>query len=307
MRMDSAIDASKAGIGAAVGRRPRAERLALRGKLRPWLISAPAFAVFGGLFIAPVTFFFALSFWSKRAMRLVPDFTFENYVETWEKYAGVIVITLGIALATAVLTTTIAFAFAYLIRFKVGRLGPPLLFITLLTLFGGYLVKIYAWKAILGKVGILNSALLALGIIDEPLTIFIYNPAAVIVTLTYFLLPLAVLPIYGSLRAIDDETIEAARDVGARPRHAFRDIVFPLARSGTMAAFTLSFLVAAGDYVTPRFVGGPYTAMIGDFIEQQFSLRFDWPMGSAMSFSVLGACIPVVLAAAAVLSWSGRR
>ena len=127
----------------------------------------------------PVLFFFVLSFWSARAMRLRPDFTFDNYVETWEKYADVIGITLGIALATAVVTTIIAFAFAYLIRFKAGRLGPPLLFITLLTLFGGYLVKIYAWKAILGREGILNSALLALGIVDEPLTIFIYNSGAV--------------------------------------------------------------------------------------------------------------------------------
>ena len=306
MTIDKSVEVLKDGIAETIGRRPRAG-FAFRSDLRRWLLPAPAAAVFAGLFVAPVAFFFVMSFWRKKAMRLVPDFSFENYVETWEKYAGVIAITLAIAAATAILTTTIAFAFAYLIRFKAGRLGPPLLFITLLTLFGGYLVKIYAWKSILGKDGILNSALLWLGLVREPLTIFIYNPGAVVVTLTYFLLPLAILPIYGSLRTIDDETIEAARDVGARPRHAFRDIVFPLARTGTLAAFTLSFLVAAGDYVTPRFVGGPYTAMIGDFIEQQFSLRFDWPMGSAMSFSVLAACMPVVLAAAAFLSWSGRR
>ncbi len=307
MSADKTVEAPKDGIAEAIHPQLRRRPIALRNNPRRWLLPAPAAAVFVGLFIAPVAFFFAMSFWRKKAMRLVPDFTFENYVETWEKYAGVIAITLGIALATAILTTAIAFAFAYLIRFKAGRLGPPLLFITLLTLFGGYLVKIYAWKSILGKDGILNSALLWLGLVREPLTIFIYNPGAVVVTLTYFLLPLAVLPIYGSLRTIDDETIEAARDVGARPRQAFRDIVFPLARAGTLAAFTLSFLVAAGDYVTPRFVGGPYTAMIGDFIEQQFSLRFNWPMGSAMSFSVLGACMPVVLLAAGLLSWSGRR
>jgi len=307
MSADKTLEVLTDDIVAAIGQRSRRQPFAFRSSLRSWLLPVPAAAVFVGLFVAPVAFFFAISFWRKKAMRLVPDFTFENYVETWEKYAGVIAITLGIALATAVLTTTIAFAFAYLIRFKARRLGPPLLFITLLTLFGGYLVKIYAWKSILGKDGIVNSALVLLGIIREPLTIFIYNPGAVVVTLTYFLLPLAVLPIYGSLRTIDDETIEAARDVGARPRQAFRDIVFPLARAGTLAAFTLSFLVAAGDYVTPRFVGGPFTAMIGDFIEQQFSLRFDWPMGSAMSFSVLGACMPVVLLAAGLLSWSGRR
>jgi spermidine/putrescine transport system permease protein len=266
---------------------------------RWWLLPAPAALVFFAFFIAPLISFFVLSFWTKKAMRIVPDFTFSNYVETWDKYAGVIAATLLIALTTAVLTTTIAFAFAYLIRFKAGRMGPLLLFVTLLTLFGGYLVKIYAWKRILGKEGILNSALMLLGIVDVPSTIFIYNPGAVVVALTYFLLPLAVLPIYGSLRTIADEWIEAARDVGARPRQAFRDIVFPLARPGTFAAFTLSFLVAAGDYVTPRFLGGPYTAMIGDFIEQQFSAR--------MSFSVLGASIVVALSVGAILSWISRR
>jgi spermidine/putrescine transport system permease protein len=275
--------------------------------IRSWVLPAPAALVFVGLFVAPLASFFVMSFWTKKAMRVVPEPTLANYVDAWDKYSGVIAVTLGIAFATAVLTTLIAFAFAYLIRFRAGRLGLPLLFITLLTLFGGYLVKIYAWKSILGKGGILNSGLMALGLVEEPLAMLIYNPGAVIVTLTYFLLPLAVLPIYGSMRGIDDEIIEAARDVGARPLHAFRDIVFPLSRPGTVAAFTLSFLVAVGDYVTPRFLGGPYTAMIGDFIEQQFSLRSNWPMGSAMSFSVLAASVLVVVLVAALLSYGSRR
>ena len=147
MSADDALEVSKDRFGAVIARRPLREAFAFRGQVRRWLIAGPAVAVFGGLFVAPVAFFFAMSFWPKKAMHLVPDFTFENYVETWKKYADVIVITLGIALATAALTTIIAFAFAYLIRFKAGRLGPPLLFVTLLTLFGGYLVKIYAWKA----------------------------------------------------------------------------------------------------------------------------------------------------------------
>jgi spermidine/putrescine transport system permease protein len=301
-----AAGTADASAAAALPWRGQGDRGSLGG-LRRWLLPLPAAAVFVGLFLAPMAFFFAMSFWTKKAMRIVPDFTVSNYVDAVEKYTGVIAATLGIAFATAVVTTLVAFAFAYLIRFKAGRLGLPLLFVTLLTLFGGYLVKIYAWKSILGTHGILNSALLLLGIVEAPLPIFIYNPGAVVVALTYFLLPLAVLPIYGSLRGIDDETIEAARDVGARPHQAFRDVVYPLARPGILAAFTLSFLVAAGDYVTPRFLGGPYTAMIGDFIEQQFSLRFDWPMGSALSFSVLGASMLVVLAVAALLSWSGRR
>jgi spermidine/putrescine transport system permease protein len=307
MRAVDTADVGPAGTtGAPLRWRGRRGDPAVSG-VRRWMLPTPAALVFIGLFVAPLAYFFVMSFWTKKAMRVVPEFTLSNYIDVWDKYSGVMAATLGIAFATAVLTTLIAFALAYLIRFKAGRLGLPLLFITLLTLFGGYLVKIYAWKSILGKGGILNSSLMALGIVEEPLTMLIYNPGAVIVTLTYFLLPLAVLPIYGSMRGIDDEIIEAARDVGARPLHAFRDIVFPLARPGTVAAFTLSFLVAVGDYVTPRFLGGPYTAMIGDFIEQQFSLRSNWPMGSAMSFSVLAASVLVVLLVAALLSYGSRR
>jgi len=274
--------------------------------LRRWWPLAPAALVYLIAFALPASFFFILSFWSVRAMSIRRDFTVSNYVETWEKYADVIAATLLIAAETAVVTTVIAFAFAYLIRFRAGRLGLPLLFVTLLTLFGGYLVKIYAWKAILGKEGVLNSALLALALIEEPLTIFIYNSGAVVATLTHFLLPLAVLPIYGSLRGVEDDLIEAARDLGAARRQAFRDIVLPLCLPGLLTAFTLSFLIAAGDYVTPRFVGGTGTAMIGDFIEQQFSLRFDWPMGSAMSFSTFAASAVLIVAAGLVLRWSLR-
>jgi spermidine/putrescine transport system permease protein len=274
--------------------------------LRRWWPLAPAAFVYLTAFALPASFFFLLSFWTARAMGIRRDFTFSNYVETWQKYADVIAATLIIAAATAVVTTVLAFAFAYLIRFRAGRWGLPLLFVTLLTLFGGYLVKIYAWKAILGKEGVLNSALLVLGLIEEPLTIFIYNAGAVVATLTHFLLPLAVLPIYGSLRGIEDDLIEAARDLGAARRQAFRDIVLPLSLPGLLTAFTLSFLIAAGDYVTPRFVGGTGTAMIGDFIEQQFSLRFDWPMGSAMSFSTFAASAVIIVVTGLLLRRSLR-
>jgi spermidine/putrescine transport system permease protein len=269
--------------------------------LRRWWPLAPAAFVYLTAFALPASFFFLLSFWQARAMGIHRDFTFSNYVETWQKYADVIGATLLIAAATAFVTTVVAFAFAYLIRFRAGRLALPLLFVTLLTLFGGYLVKIYAWKAILGKVGVLNSALLMFGVIEEPLTIFIYNSGAVVATLTHFLLPLAVLPIYGSLRGVEDDLIEAARDLGAARHQAFLSIVLPLCVPGLFAAFALSFLIAAGDYVTPRFVGGTGTAMIGDFIEQQFSLRFDWPMGSAMSFTTFAASGLVILAVGLLL------
>ena len=107
-----------------------------------------------------------------------------------------------------------------------------------------------------------------LGLIDQPITVFLFSPFAVVITLTHYTLPLAILPIYGALRGIGDVPLEAARDVGARPRRVFLDIVLPQARIGLISSFSLTFLFAAGDYVTPLLVGGPNTAMIGLFIQK---------------------------------------
>jgi spermidine/putrescine transport system permease protein len=268
--------------------------------VRRWLPIAPAALVFLGLFVAPLVYFLMISFWSVRARIMRPDLTLDNYIATWLDYGDVLVSTLAIAGAIGLVTTILAFGFAYVIRFKAGPLGPLLLFVTLITLFGGYLVKIYAWKSILGRDGILNMALTRTGLLDEPSGAFIYSTNAVVVTLTYFLLPFAVLPIYGALRSIDDATMEAARDLGAKPLAVMRDIVIPQCEGGIMVAFTLAFLISAGDYVTPRFVGGG-ASMMGHFIETQFSIGFNWPMGSAMSFTVLATSLLVVIAVRAVL------
>lgn len=264
-------------------------------RVRRWLPVAPSALIVLALFVAPLSYFFVISFWSVKARVMRPDFTGKNYVATVEQYGLIALETFAIAAAIALLTTLLAFGFAYLIRFKARRFGPLLLFLTLVTLFGGYLVKIYAWKSILGRDGIINQALIGVGLIDEPISAFIYNQFAVVLTLTYFLLPFAVLPIYGAMRAIDDATMEVARDLGATPIRTVRDIVVPQCEGGIMLAFTLAFLISAGDYVTPRFVGGG-TAMMGHFIEMQFSFGFNWPMGAAMSFFTLAASLLIILA-----------
>ena len=256
----------------------------------PLVALVPAAGVWVLLFAGPLAYFFVISFWSVRSRIMRPDFTGKNYIATFADYGDVLLHTLFIGLAIAVFTTALAYAFAFAIRFRAGRYGNFLLLLTLITLFGGYLVKIYAWKSILGRDGIINGALAWLRLIDEPLTFFIYSVNGVIITLAYFLLPFAVLPIYGSMRSIPDALIEAARDLGAGPFRASRDIVLPLSERGISTAFLLSFLISVGDYVTPRYVGGG-TSMMGHFIETQFSFGFNWPMGSAMSFTLMAASL----------------
>ena len=241
---------------------------------RRYLVLFPSVAIFVGIFIVPLAMFFVMSFWRLQSFQIEPDFSFHNYRATIDSYLEVALFTFMMAGIIAILTTLIAFGFAYVIRFKAGRFAPVLLFSAVLTLFGGYLVKVYAWKTILGISGILNTTLLSLGIIDEPMTFLLFNPGSVVVTLTHYLLPLAVLPIYGSLRGIEDVTIEAARDLGARPHRVFTDVILPQSRAGLFAAFAFAFLISAGDYVTPRLVGGPDTTMMGSYIESVFGFRF---------------------------------
>jgi spermidine/putrescine transport system permease protein len=262
-------------------------------RLPPQLVAlAPAALAWLLLFAVPLAYFFVISFWSVRARIMRPDFTAKNYAAAVTDYGDVLLHTLLIGLIIAFVTTVVAYAFAYAIRFRAGRWGNALLLLTLITLFGGYLVKIYAWKSILGRDGIINGVLQSLRIIDEPLTFFIYNANGVVITLSYFLLPFAVLPIYGNMRAIPDSLIEAARDLGASTFRAARDIVLPLSERGIAVAFLLTFLISVGDYVTPRFVGGG-TSMMGHFIETQFSFGFNWPMGSAMAFTLMASSLAV--------------
>lgn len=275
----------------------------LRGGL---LLMAPSLAIFVVIFAAPLLYFFVVSFWAKDGTEMVPTMSLDNYVQVFAEYGRPLLFTFGLSIVIGLLTTVLAFCFAYVIRFKAGRLALPLLFTALLTLFGGYLSKVYVWKTILGKVGLLNSALIATGVIDEPMSLFLYNPVAVIITLTHYMLPLAILPIYGSLRSIDDAPLQGARDLGASPSRVLWDVVLPQCRGGILIAFSLTFLFVAGDWVTPKLVGGPYTSMIGTFIEYQYGSRFNQPLGSAMAFTVIAICVLVVAAMAILLQRSFR-
>ncbi len=263
-------------------------------RTRRWILTAPSMVVFLCVFVAPLAYFLALSFWQVRAYQLRRDFTFGNYETVFAEYLPSLVMTFTIALITALIVTTLAFIFAYVCRFKMGRHGTLLLFVALITLFGGYLTKIYSWKILLGASGIVNSALISLGLIENPITFLLYNPVSVVITLTHYMLPLAILPVYGSLRSVSDLPLEVAHDLGAGGFRVVRDIVMPQCHAGLLAAFTLSFLVSAGDFVTPRLVGGTSTSMIGVFIQNQFGFRVNAPLGSSMAFSVMLISIAVV-------------
>ena len=273
----------------------------------PWLLVAPSTAIFIALFVAPFAYFLVMSFWRKNRFTIERDFNLENYVTALtDENLEIGLHTLGIAFSVALLTTVLGFVYAYIVRFKAGRWANALLFVALVTLFGGYLMKIYAWKTILGTEGVLNTAFQSLGLINEPISALLYSPGSVIATLTHFLLPFAILPIYGALRGISNIELDAARDLGAGAWQRMAGIIVPRCRAGITTAFLFAFLIAAGDYITPQLVGGKLT-MTGNMIALQFGQRFNWPLGAAMSFVVLTTALFVIAATHSLMSlWRPR-
>lgn len=266
------------------------------------LLLVPSAVVLLGLFIAPLATFLAISFWRAEMFRMTPALSLHNYIEVVREYWFNIAFSAGVGLVIGTVSSILAFSFAYVLRFKAGRLAPAMLFIVMTTMFGGYLIKIYGWKTILGNTGLINSVLLGLGVIDAPLTFLIYTPFAVCVALIHYLLPLGILPIYAALRAISDTSLEAARDLGASPGRVFLDHVLPRCRAGLQVALVLSFLISAGDFVTPTLVGGTYTPMVGMFIHLLFTEQFNWPLGAALTFSALTISLLMIVLFHALLT-----
>ncbi|MGE3831975.1 MAG: ABC transporter permease [Parvibaculaceae bacterium] len=265
----------------------------MNSRTLPYVLTLPSAILFFAVFVVPFVYFFIISFWIVDFFEVTPAATLANYHEIYVKYVPIALYTMALSTATALVTVIIGFLYAFIARFKLPRWADILLFIVLITMFGGYLMKIYAWKTILGNEGVLNSALIAAGIIDQPISALLYSPGAVIITLLHFALPFAVLPIYASMRGIKDIEIEAAHDLGASALQTFTTVLVPRCRTGIVTAFSFSFLITAGDYVTPLLVGGKMT-LIGNLIAPQFGSMFNWPLGSAMSFVMLAASVVII-------------
>jgi spermidine/putrescine transport system permease protein len=270
---------------------------------------APAGAYYVVLFAVPLVCLFALSFWRAKGFAVIPDFSLENYVKiaTSPLHRVLLVRTIVIGLVTAAIVVPLAFTLAYLMRFVFERRGQIILQLVLLSMFSGYLVRIYAWRTILGKQGLINSTLDWLGLIEEPLGFLIYSNLSTVVTLTCLLLPLAVLPIYSAMANMSRGHVEAARDLGSRGFHLVRTVLVPMSLPGIRTAFAFAFLLAAGDFVTPSLVGGTGGVMLGNVIADQFrGIGSNWPLGAALAFVMMAAVLAVFFVVLQALRWMSR-
>jgi spermidine/putrescine transport system permease protein len=194
-----------------------------------------------------------------------------------------------------VVTVLLAYPMAYFVAFRVDRSKFIWLILLTIPFWTSYLLRVFAWKIILGYNGVINSGLMSLGVIHQPLEFLLYNPIAVVITLAHAWAAFAILPIYVSLEKLDRSLLEAAADLGDGPVRRFFRITLPLSLPGVIGAAVLIFVPTTGDYVTPTLVGGTGGVMIANIIEVQFTKVGNWPLGAALALASMAAVAVVTV------------
>ena len=241
------------------------------------------------LLAAPLTMMLLLSFWTQDYLILDRTFTLNNYIEAFTQpvYQLLFSRSLAISLTVTFFTVLLAYPMAYFISFHGGERKALWLFLITIPFWTSYLLRMFLWKVILGYNGVLNSFLLWLEMITEPLTFILYNANAVVIALTHGWAPFAILPIFVSLEKIDRSLLEASRDLGDGPFHQFFRVVLPLSAPGVVGAALIIFIPTVGDFITPKLVGGPDGLMIANMIQVQFSKANNAPLAAALSITSL--------------------
>ena len=212
--------------------------------------------------------------------------TVENYQRLLDPlYLGILWRSIWLSAAATTICALLGFPVALYIA-RAGKRRNLLLQMVLLPFWTSFLVRTYAWLFILRDTGLVNTALLKLGLIHTPLPL-LYNDGAVLLGLVYSFLPFFILPVYATLERLDPSLPEAAADLGARPASILRRVILPLAAPGIGAGCVLVFVPCLGSYLTPDLLGGGKTVMLGNLVQNQFTTARDWPFGAAASMVLL--------------------
>jgi len=262
---------------------------------RGYLMLSPAMIVLIIGVVVPFLILLMISFWTRQGFDFDTTFTLNNYqrVATEPIFGTFLLRSFWISGIATVVTVILCYPMAYYVAFHVRR--NKMLWIVLMTLpfWTSYLLRVFAWKVILGYEGVINSGLLSLGLIDAPLEFLLYSQTAVVITLAHAWAAFAILPMYVSLEKIDRSLLEAATDLGDGPMRRFFRITLPLSLPGIISATFLIFIPTTGDYITPALLGGPDSAMIGNLIQLQFGPINNWPMGGALSIVLMAWIVAV--------------
>ncbi len=256
----------------------------------------PPFVYLLLLFYAPMALLFIMSFWKSGFMHLEPAFTLENYRAFLSNptYLRILWNTFVIVTGVMIVLVLVGYPIAYFLARMVRRYDTLVIYLLIIPVEINYLIRIYAWKIVLGRSGIINMALMYLGLIDEPLRFLLYSRTAVMIVLIHEWLPYVVIPVYVALKGVPPEIVEAARDLGAGRWDVFRYIYLPLSVPGLFASFVLVYIPMLGEFAIPSIVGGPSGYMLGNVIESQFLAAGNWGLGSAIGFILLFVTLVLV-------------
>jgi putrescine transport system permease protein len=218
--------------------------------------------------------------------------TVANYAALFSDplYFDAFVSSVRIAITSAFITLLIAYPMAYALARARENMRMPLLMLVVLPFWTSFLIRVYAWTGILNSNGLINDALLGLGLIEHPLPL-LHTEFAVHLGIVYSYLPFMVLPIFAVLERLDWGLLDAAADLGARPLTAFLRVTLPLSSPGIVAGLLLVFVPALGEFIIPELLGGPDTLMIGRVLWTEFFSNHDWPLACALAVVLLGAVL----------------
>lgn len=260
-----------------------------RERRQPWILLSPALTAIVFLLVIPLIFIVVYSFWLRTATGAdQAGFFLNNWHEalTDRFYLDILISTLRIAAITTIVCALLGYPTAYFVARSKSNHKTLMLLLLVLPFWISYIIRTMSWINILGVSGALNSLLMAIGIITEPIQM-LYNEVTVILGLVHFLLPFMVLNVYVSLDGIDKSIESAARSLGCTRWNAFLEVTLPLSLPGLAAGGLLCFVLSAGTYITPAILGGPRDAMFANLVFEAIIVQLNWPLGSALSLMLL--------------------
>ena len=269
----------------------------------PFLAFLPITLIDFFFFVLPMLVMSVVSVLVIREFHITFRLTAENYLFFLKNplYLKVLAKSVVMALATTVICIVLSFPFALFLTRLPRSIQKTMLVLVILPFWTSYLLRVYAWMAILGERGLINRGLMNLGIIESPIRLLLYNDYSVVLVAVYLYIPFSALALYTNLERLDRSLIRAAMDLGARPIQVFRHVVLPLMLPGIFASFIFVFIPMLGEYVTPAIIGGAHGLMIVNVIVSQIqALRFG--IGSAM----VVVLVALILALVMVLRRSAR-
>lgn len=267
-----------------------------------WSLLFPAFFWLFFFFLVPLGIILVYSFVQRGVYGGIEWlFTWENYTRSLDPlYLKILWRSFGIAFFTTVFCLVCGYPFAYFIAFAPLKVKNILLILLVIPFWTNFLIRTYAWIAILQDQGLINLTLLRLGFIREPLSL-LYTVKSVMLGMIYGYLPFMVLPIYASIEKLNLTLLEASMDLGANRIKTFLHVTIPLTAPGIVAGIILVFVPTIGEFVIPDILGGAKSVLIGNIVTNQFLTARDWPFGSAITFIIV---IFVLIGLGMFFKWS---